>query len=344
VGVLLWQGDEPKAPEAYVWQGWSKRRVLLAALTAARPFSSRSRLPVSLTLARIAERRRGIIARWIELQAWWRLLGLMVDTDPNGGLASSDHYGGLDGDARKPYSEALGRAMAKIVAEDHLGVPFLVRAEDLRARLTKHGEGIADLIGPDDNDTWHVIEAKGYSIKTVQKGKLKEAINQARTVATVNGEPPKCSGCVTATLATPFEVGLVDPQPKRKGARLGITTGDLVVSHYELLAGLIVAGPFEAVAVTVGSYEFMALPLDNDVLLGLRSDVAEAIVESGLGLTEPSRAVKKRLGDTVYGLLRSAPWPRAADERFITSEPSLAPELVIGRDGIALIPYRRFGG
>jgi hypothetical protein len=330
----------------YQWQPWSKKRVVLSALTASYPFGSRALLPLNLTPGELAAQQERRNARWTELRAWRRLLDLMIDEGPAGKLSPSSHFAELNGDRRRPYSEALGRAMCKLIAGDHFGVPILERAEDLRAagRLTAAGGAgrrIADLVGVDFTRKWHVFEAKGYAKPTVQNSALEKAVDQARTVATVDGAPPKCSGCVTATLASPLAVGIVDPPPKRNGIDISLTTGDLVVSHYELFAGLL--GSRLSEVVTTAGLDFAVLPLDDDLLLGLRADIAEIVVKFGVGEAEPTRAAKRRLGESVLDALHLPPRLNRDHTNIPIDRPLNGENMVLDRDGFALLPGLRSG-
>ncbi len=130
-------------------------------------------------------------------------------------LCLSTEYSKLDMSEKGAATYWYGMAMAKLVAETELSIPWLAHVDQLRdsgalttSSLSKER---GDLVGKDGNNRWHVIEAKGrsnqYPVSLVTKAK-----NQAARVIAVNGQAPvTTSACIASLYSQPISVLLDDP-------------------------------------------------------------------------------------------------------------------------------------
>ena len=137
------------------------------------------------------------------------------------GLCLSDRYGSLDGSEKGAATYWYGMAMAKIVADSELGVPWLQHVDPMirsgALTIAPGSEERPDLVGKGKNGDWHVVEAKGRS-NQVESGLLEKAKGQASCVVDVNGQPPATtSACITSLFARPISVLLDDPPPDNEG-------------------------------------------------------------------------------------------------------------------------------
>jgi len=133
------------------------------------------------------------------------------------GLCISNEYHKLDRSEKGAASYWYGMALAKLVAESELGIPWLAHADP----LIKSGAIIRDpkekrrpdLVGRGPNDDWHVIEAKGRTNKPFPSV-ISKAKAQAGVAKSINGVPPATtSACIASLHTQPVSVLLDDPPP-----------------------------------------------------------------------------------------------------------------------------------
>ena len=83
------------------------------------------------------------------------------------GLCLSDRYRSLDRSEKGAATYSYGMALAKIVADVELGMPWLAHVDQMRQSgvltIASGTNERGDLVGRDSNDAWHVVEAKGRS-------------------------------------------------------------------------------------------------------------------------------------------------------------------------------------
>lgn len=140
-----------------------------------------------------------------------------------------------------------GTILAKLVAEQHLGIPWLANVDELRrqGRLTISAitNERGDFVGRDQDLVWHAIEAKARS-STIDATLIEEAKKQASRITTIEGQPPRtCCASVADLSTTPITVYLEDPPAggsRIKQLRLG--SEDFWQYYYGNLAGYIEQG------------------------------------------------------------------------------------------------------
>ena len=130
-------------------------------------------------------------------------------------LCLSPAYSKLDMSEKGTSSYWFGMAFAKLVAEIELSVPWIVHVDQLRASgvLTTISETKerGDLVGIDDKNNWHVVEAKGRS-NPYPQSLVSKAKRQASRVAIINGQTPATtSACIASLFTQPISVLLDDP-------------------------------------------------------------------------------------------------------------------------------------
>lgn len=133
------------------------------------------------------------------------------------GLCLHHSFKALDGSEQRPLTYWYGMAMAKIVADTELGIPWLAHVDRMResgalaTSTTSNRRG--DLVGKGKNSDWHVIEAKGRS-NPYPRSLITSAKDQSSNIKYINGQQPEtCSACITALHTRPISILLEDPPP-----------------------------------------------------------------------------------------------------------------------------------
>lgn len=131
------------------------------------------------------------------------------------GVCLSARYGDLDMSEKGYISYWYGMALAKLVAESELSIPWLGNVDKMKASgaliTSSTSNERADLVGRGLHNDWHVIEAKGRS-NEYSRSLVVEAKNQAASVISVNGQSPATtSACIASLFTQPISVLLDDP-------------------------------------------------------------------------------------------------------------------------------------
>lgn len=157
------------------------------------------------------------------------LAGIAYLANESGTLRLDESHAALDGSEKGAVSYWQGMVLAKIVAGEILGVRWLQHADamerrgdlirrsvrqprksDRKPKRKKRGKR-ADMVGKDDQNGWHVFEAKGFSNHPGNKA-FQDAKNQAGMVKTIENDTPKTtSACISCLWKTPIEIILDDP-------------------------------------------------------------------------------------------------------------------------------------
>jgi hypothetical protein len=109
-------------------------------------------------------------------------------------------------------------ALAKIIAQTELGIPWLANVDQMRASgaltITSGSSERGDLVGRDASARWHVVEAKGRS-SPYPSSLVTKAKSQSARVTAINGHPPATtSACIASLFEQPISVLLDDPPPQ----------------------------------------------------------------------------------------------------------------------------------
>ncbi len=134
------------------------------------------------------------------------------------GLCLSDTYGSLDGSEKGAATYWYGMALAKIVAETELGIPWLAHVDQMRVSgaltITSGSNERGDLVGRDGQARWHVVEAKGRS-SPFPGSLVANAKSQSARVTKIDGHSPATtSACIASLFTQPISVLLDDPPPQ----------------------------------------------------------------------------------------------------------------------------------
>lgn len=194
-------------------------------------------------------------------------------------------------DEKRIVSYNLGMAFAKLYSEKLLSIPNLVHIEFLKKQnvvtFAPQAAGIRprepDLVGQTSDGNWHIFEAKGVSSSESQlNGKISEAKNQIRQVATIHGLAPLTgTACATFIGRDRILTFLEDP-PSNEGKKVEFSSEKFIESYY---------APFLLASKTLN------LPLRTERIDGLEVDFYD--------LKETSRKLSIGLDREVSELLRS---------------------------------------
>lgn len=158
-----------------------------------------------------------------------------------GGMRRHPIFDAHISDGKRIVSYNLGMTFAKLYSEKLLGIPNLIHIEFLKKQnavtfvpqMSQLRSKEPDLVSQTVDGNWHVFEAKGVSSSISQlNGKIIEAKNQVRQVATIHGVAPS-TGTACATYIGPDRIltYLEDP-PSDEGKQVEIDKGKFLTSYY----------------------------------------------------------------------------------------------------------------
>ena len=245
------------------------------------------------------------------------------------GLCLARSHEELESSEKAGLSFWYGMAMAKIVADSELDIPWLAHVDHLRARgiltTTSTSKEKGDMAGVSRTGDWHVVEAKGrtgsYSTQLVKKAK-----RQASRITAINGTLPKStSACITSMHTRPVSVLLDDPPSTVAGGDVGwsIPDDDFFRQYYRGLIDYIES--FPPFTQRIGGGVFRTAPLMFPMLHEIR--FLPFFWQDGLQI-----GLNERIFETpeaALGILQGA------DDQVSVMRPS--EQSYVGSDGIALI-------
>lgn len=175
--------------------------------------------------------------------ACYKMLAIKCAIDFTGSeLARPSEYDDMDATEKANISYWTGMTLASLVADELLGVAQLTHAESLRKMGfltgTRTSRSLADLVGSDNGGAMHVVEAKARQGGVSQQvhGRWKA---QARSVASVQGQPPATNSYAFTRVGTPYSVELVDPPAEKEPQSVSymLTDGAVVSGYYGPIMG-----------------------------------------------------------------------------------------------------------
>lgn len=204
-------------------------------------------------------------------------------------------------DEKRIVSYNLGMAFAKLYSEKLLGIPNLIHMEFLKKQnavtfIAQAGNvrpKEPDLVGQTADGSWHIFEAKGTSTSASQLGgKIAEAKNQVRQVATVHGVAPTTgSACATYIGADRILTHLEDP-PSEDGKRVEIDREKFLDSYYSpfLIAGKSLGRSVRRERIDGLDVDFYDLEgASRRISIGLDREIAESVENRKYQFSESSR-------------------------------------------------------
>lgn len=207
-------------------------------------------------------------------------------------------------DEKRIVSYNLGMAFAKLYSEKLLDIPNLIHIEFLKKQnavtFVKQAENSRpkepDLVGQTVDGRWHIFEAKGISSSASQlNGKILEAKNQVRQVATIHGaRPSTVSACATYIGPDRILTYLEDP-PSDDGKRIEVDREKFIDSYYApfLLAARTLDRPLRQERIDGLDVDFYDLQdASRKLSIGLDREISELIRNKRYNLPD---SIAKRL-------------------------------------------------
>jgi hypothetical protein len=140
---------------------------------------------------------------------------LTVVNFDDGHLKLPEDYRSLDQSEKASLGYWAGMAMCKLIAENILGVPWLLHVgshRDLISWTVGDSRSAPDLVGKDSRNHWHVMEAKSRQNRPSAKVRKKWK-RQAGRVAAISGTQPETNSYCLTLIKDMYSVELVDPPP-----------------------------------------------------------------------------------------------------------------------------------
>jgi hypothetical protein len=180
----------------------------------------------------------------------------------------------------------IGMTFAGIAADEVLGVSKLIHATQAHGVVLENpnSKSMADLVGQDAAQAWHVIEAKGRQ-KTPTAKTLAKWTTQAETISGVNGAVVATNSYCLGLLGNPCNVKLVDPPPpSTPQVRLSIPPDDFGMLYYKPFLEFIKVS--DTRVIRNGRSVLLRVvgvdPVDNDyVYIGLDEKIVDVAKKTG---------------------------------------------------------------
>lgn len=230
-----------------------------------------------------------------------------IDSNPNGMYLHSV-FNTYVSDQKRIVSYNLGMAVAKLYAEKLLYIPNLIHVESLKKvgaitfvnEIDKSQE--PDLVGQTSNGEWHVFEAKGTSSRYLN-GKINEAKEQARQVATIHGvNPSTISACATSFRMDKIFTKIVDP-PSEKGKEIKIDINKFYDNYYSPFFAMLESLNSSSKVNKIDNIEFNSIDIQTDKLnltIGIEVEAYELIQEKNFSLLQEYYSKKRNIdGDFI---------------------------------------------
>lgn len=234
-------------------------------------------------LSRIAKKGRGNATTLA--MATYRAMTVKACFDFSGpNLAIHPAYFNLESTEKANLAYWIGMAMAGFFAADVLDVPRLVHASQRKhvQVRNKKNKSLADLVGRDRNQHWHVVEAKARtknpSVKESKKWKA-----QANTISTINHQAIRTGSYSACILANPCTGMLVDPP--LSGPNWNVDERRFGEYYYHPMVDFLKSGPLTIRGLGKNRAVLRRIAVDaetgEDVWIGMDSDVWGAVSSGG---------------------------------------------------------------
>jgi hypothetical protein len=207
-------------------------------------------------------------------------LGREARYSPRAQFERSPAFWALDGSEKGAVTYFLGLALAKLAAERHWDVPWVLHLDVYSRPTGPYGRPVnvvlqgagrrrPDLIGQSPSGDWLVLEAKGRTGHVDDKLR-RDSKEQTRLISTINGRSPKWRiASIGSFRGGALAVDLIDPaDPVPDAVPLDLPHEDFLRTYYALTLGLVRDG----VIVIVGPHEraFITRSIpDADLTVGL---------------------------------------------------------------------------
>jgi hypothetical protein len=229
-----------------------------------------------------------------------------LQEDSTGRLEKSDAFSALDPSEKGAMSYFFGLTTAKLLAEAHLGVSWLMHLDVYRKALqpltTSGGKAKPDLVGKDGLGDWVVIEAKGRS-GTMPTAVMVKAKAQTAKLSAIAGKT------VTLRVAhgsyfsrDKLAVHWMDPPRRGRSATLRISPEEFDAHYYAPILSLVADPRRVRAGRRIGAhlYRFAAVP-EVDVQVGIRLDLISTPADGGIAITVERTGPSREIASTYVG-------------------------------------------
>ena len=167
------------------------------------------------------------------------LSGMALLKNSDVGLCLSDSFHQLDMSEKGASSYWYGMAMAKLIAENELDIPWLAYVDQLKmdGALTTSSTSASrgDLVGKGAHGDWHVIEAKGRSNPCGYNAINKAKAQAAKVISVDNQAPVTNIACITLLYDNPISIVFEDPPASfnEDGIKWNISEENFIIQYYK---------------------------------------------------------------------------------------------------------------
>jgi hypothetical protein len=209
--------------------------------------------------------------------------------DSDGRLRQTKAYKKLDRSEKSAVSFFLGMAVAKLVADKVLSVPWLVHMSRFSGGALLSPDLVGRRMDPVTGalSDWLALEAKGRT-NAATADTIKAAVKQAKTAFSLfaNGglvTPLRCA-CVTHFPRAAMRVHLEDPPAKKRRSRrrLDVSDADYFSRYYEPITTLIDSRQSTETVQKIAGLSYRVVRFEElDMSLGYCESVREGLLKGG---------------------------------------------------------------
>jgi hypothetical protein len=257
-------------------------------------------------------------------------------SSPRAGFEASPAFWALDGSEKGAVTYFLGLALAKLAAERHCNVPWVLHLDvysratnpslrTVRVVLAGAGRRRPYLIGQSSSGDWLVLEAKGRTGHVDNVLRL-DAKEQTQLISTINDRPPTWRiASIASFRGGSLAVDLIDPaDPRPEAVPLDLPPDDFLRTYYALILDLVRDGVIIHIGreerafitrfisdadLTVGLdirlYTELTREEDNSDTRGLRGRLHDLLAANPVGERGTAEGVERVGGDGILVKLGS---------------------------------------
>lgn len=210
-------------------------------------------------------------------------------------------YSELESSEKANLSFWLGMTFATIAAAELLKVPRMIHATHQHGLIRENSGSrrLADLVGQDTKQRWHVIEAKARQRKASTEDRT-DWKTQAQTVGSINGSAVTTQSYCFTQVQSPLESELVDPPGDDDNQlKLKIAPAEFSENYYQPYMEFL--QPFSSIQTVDGRVaRVRVIAYDPSAMRYLHIGLDEEVYSCVKSREQLSAVIKQHDGNNIY--------------------------------------------